>query len=135
MEAELRRRVEDEWEDRVAVDTLSPASVGKVLVNALAKDPADRCDAAELLSTVETELGAFITRITDAIDVLAPEEDLRQLTAGLPFGRALDLMPTAKRDKVVEKLESYSSQRSLDEDMKRKAETLLRRLREVHKGG
>jgi serine/threonine protein kinase len=93
-EAELRRRVTEEWDQRVEFSGI-PTDLESVLRLALARDPRMRGTSTEVLTDVERRLSAFIrTTSSSALATwrFSPSEELEQISdyltslpAGLPF--------------------------------------------------
>jgi serine/threonine protein kinase len=103
MEEALRRRVASEWGERVDLKKV-PEPLRDVLGRALARDPRERCSAAEILDRAEGDLTAFL-RHRSAVGRFSPAEELQQLLRYLPDEDWLACMPLTERQALRSRLE------------------------------
>jgi len=127
-ERELGRRAREEWDARVDFDLVHP-SLRPLLASALAFSPEERSTARELRERAEHELAAFLrTGYGEGGFRFAPVEELRQLSAHLPSGDAIVLMPIGRKQALADRLGQLVNVPGLSDEDREIAKGLLARI-------
>jgi serine/threonine protein kinase len=125
-EAELERRVAEEWSRRVVFDKVHEL-MKPVLQPCLERDPDKRPTAMELKESVHTHLSVFL-RTDLGSGGFAPIDELKQLSTYLPTGRALALMPAGEKTKLRKTLERLRATQGFNQEQLKVIATIENRL-------
>jgi serine/threonine protein kinase len=126
-EKELRRRVQDEWSQRVVLDKV-PDPIRALLGGMLEKDPSKRWTCAQTLEMAKPALAGFL-RNQSEVRAISPLEELEQLVRHLPRPGILRLMPTTEKDLLIHRLTTLASLQGVPEERRAKANEIIGELR------
>lgn len=125
-EAELKRRVEAEWDTRVALATI-PDPMRDILRQALDRDPARRPSAGEIVRSLESTLAAYL-RPASGVQPFSPIEELGQLVKYIPSERALRMMPELERQRLRDRVAELKVSPGLSESQRKELELVGARI-------
>lgn len=128
-EAELGRRVRDEWAVRVDLTGVAEPLRG-ILQGALDRDPDRRSSTHQILEVARRQLAGFL-RNQSGFRHFSPVEELQWLTRCLPPPGTLHTMPSAERDVLGQRLEALAGMGGVPEEVRARALDIAQNLSEA----
>lgn len=126
-EKALAERVRKEWSVRMNLDLVAEP-LRPILSKVLARNPAERGTAEDLIRTSETELAALLRESKADSNRFSPRKQLDQLTQYLPDENILRLMPSSQQHELIKILNALKQAKGLTTLQSESIATLERRL-------